>query len=535
MPTDMTPWQANGQTATLEVRLTVDRVRVFLRRFAWTIAVVFVLTVTGAYTALSFMTELYEARAALLVKLGRENLDPPATVRNTVLSTGVRREELASEVQILRSPDLLGDTVDEIGVDAFRAKRVPPRALLARIKYEVKRGLRAVKAGYQEALIALDLQKRLSEREEAVTFLQDRLLAEPQKDSDVITLNLKMADPALAVRVQDVVIQRYLSRRLAVRHNPGVKEFLDNETRELREALTRADEAANSWKQTRGLSSPAEQKALLLKQIRDLSAERSRSAGERESLARELISTQALLADTSVSVKASQQEIPNPSLQLVKDRLARLQADRAHLAVTYQGTTSTVANIDEEIVGLRALLQRQAPTEIGSTTSQVNPLRQQLEQKRQDSRIALDGLVAKDSLQQRQLAALQSELRDIENGDARLVELERDRQLAEQNYLAAVKRLREANVASELDVSRVSNVSIAMRPAAAPEPVYPRKLLIVAISIPMGLFLGLAVALLLEWMSDEITDPRDLEAATDLLCLGTVSFGRQSGDAQGLA
>jgi uncharacterized protein involved in exopolysaccharide biosynthesis len=536
MPTEIPGGPTNEKFAdTAEVRITLDQIRRFMRRSGLTIATVFVLTVVGAYASLSLMTELYEAKAALLVKLGHENLDPPATARSTVLSTGVRREELASEVQILRSPDLFGDTVDEIGVDAFRVHRVPPQAFVARIKYEIKRGLRAVKAGYQETLIVFDLKKRLSEREQAVAFLQEQFVAEPQKDSDVITLTLKMADSALAIRVQDSLIQHYMSRRLSVRHNPGVQEFLDDETRRLREKLARAEDTANGWKQAHGLSAPADQKALLLKQIRDLSADRSHAISEKERLAGEIISTQALLASASPSIKASQLEVPNPSLQVVKDRLAQLQADRAHLAVTYLGNTPALANLDEEITGLRALLQRQDATQIGSTTSQLNPLRQQLEQKLQDSRIALDGLNARITLQQHQLDTLQSELRNTEIGDAHLIELERERQIAEQNYIAAVKRLSEADVASELDVSRVSNVSIAMRPTAGPEPVYPRKLLIVAIALPLGLVLGLALALLLEWTSDDIVDPRHLEALTDLVYLGTVSFGPRRDDAAGLA
>src|SRR5258707_3843295 len=116
-----------------------------------------------------------------------------------------------------------------------------------------------------------------------------------------------------------------------------------------------------------------------------------------------------------------------------------------------------------------------------------------------------------------------------------MVEFERDREIAEQNYVAAVKRLGVANVSSQLDVSRVSNVSVAMRPTAAPEPVYPRKLLIMAVALPLGLLLGLATAIVIEWMSDEITDPRQLEALTDLVCLGTVTFDRRVDRAPGLA
>jgi uncharacterized protein involved in exopolysaccharide biosynthesis len=59
-------------------RVTLAQVRTFLPRYKWVIAGTFVMTVLSAYSALNLMTDQYEARAALLVKLGRENLDPPA-------------------------------------------------------------------------------------------------------------------------------------------------------------------------------------------------------------------------------------------------------------------------------------------------------------------------------------------------------------------------------------------------------------------------------------------------------------------------
>ena len=179
----------------LGIRLTVADVRTFLIRGRWVIAGVFLLTTLTAYSALSLMTELYEVRSALLVKLGRENLDAPVTARNAVLSTGVRREELGSEVQILQSSDLAAQVVDEIGLEAFRPYRVVPDSLLGKAKFYAKAALRWAKDRGTDALIALDLQKRLGERDMAIASITDKLAAEPQKDSDVILLRLRLSRP----------------------------------------------------------------------------------------------------------------------------------------------------------------------------------------------------------------------------------------------------------------------------------------------------------------------------------------------------
>src|SRR5262249_44470441 len=132
MATDLFSRTVTADAQEPGVRITLAQVKAFLPRYKWVIAGVFLATVVSAYVGLSLTTEQYDANAALLVKLGRENLDPPPTARNGILSTGLRREELGSEVQILRSADLFGQVVDTIGVEAFQVKRVPPPGLVAK-------------------------------------------------------------------------------------------------------------------------------------------------------------------------------------------------------------------------------------------------------------------------------------------------------------------------------------------------------------------------------------------------------------------
>jgi uncharacterized protein involved in exopolysaccharide biosynthesis len=96
-----------------------------------------------------------------------------------------------------------------------------------------------------------------------------------------------------------------------------------------------------------------------------------------------------------------------------------------------------------------------------------------------------------------------------------------------------MKRLTEAEVSNELDVSRISNVAVAMSPAASLQPVYPRKLLIMIVALPVGLLLGLGLGVAMEWSSDTLNDADEIEAATDLVCLG--SFGAKHASSPGTA
>jgi uncharacterized protein involved in exopolysaccharide biosynthesis len=513
-----------GADNELGFRLTLTQVVEFLPRYAGTIAAVFVFTVLSAYVGLSLTTELYEARSTLLVKLGRENLDAPPTANNSVLSTGVRREELGSEAQLLRSTDLIAQVVDSIGPAAFEPQRVVPQSLVAKAKSFAKAGLRWIKAQYLNALVALDLKKRLDTREQAIALLQDELVIEPQKDTDVIGLRLRLADPALAVRVQQTLIDRYLARRIAIRHDTGARDFLERQTADLREALVAAEAVRNNWKRRRDLTVPAEQKSLLLRRIQDLSAQQTKLRADREALQQETSAARNLLASRAETVTTASMATPNPAFELFDDRLTKLEADRAHVLATYMADASTVRVLDEEITSLRALRAARDRTQIGSETSQPNPLRQQLEQRLQDNEIRDQGLAATDEAETRQLAELRSQLAAIEQGDARLADLERDRQVAELAFLSAVKRRDEANVAARLDLNRISNVSVAAAPTATVEPVYPRKLLMMIVALALGLAAGLGVAITLEWTSDTIRNAEEIESLTDLVCLGSLSL-----------
>jgi uncharacterized protein involved in exopolysaccharide biosynthesis len=515
------------------IRITVNQARRCLKRHWGVIASVFACTVLGAYAAISLTTEQYEVRSALLVKLGRENLDAPPTARNTVLSTGLRREELGSEAQMLRSPDLLAQVVDDIGAEAFRVVRVPPPDLLGKLKFYAKAGLRWAKARYQDALIALDLKKRLGERDAAIALLLEQLSSEPQKDTDVVALSMRLADPQLAVRVQETLIERYLTHRVQVRQNGGAREFFEREVAELRDTLRAAEHRVNEWKHSEHLTVPGEQKALLLRQIQERAAARDQARSRAQMLVRQQSAAQALMTTLPERLAVSQVETRAAALDQVRARLTELETQRAHLLTSYKEGAAPVQALETEIAALRELMAGYSRPEVGSVTTQLNPLRQQLQQTINQDMVTQEGVTADIVAQGQQVTELQASLRRLEAADARLIELERDRVIAEQNYLGAVKRLTEAEVSSELDLSRISNVSVAMRPSASLQPVYPRKLLIMLVALPLGLMLGLGLAIALEWTSDTLHDAEDVEAALDLACLGT--FGGKNPSPAGVA
>jgi uncharacterized protein involved in exopolysaccharide biosynthesis len=456
------------------------------------------------------------------VKIGRENLDPPAVSRNLPLTAGLRHEEVMSEIEILKAPDLIASAVDDIGIDVFKPRPIRATTFTGKVKATVKQVARAFKEQYHEALIALDLQKRLDDRQKAIAGLAESLTVEPVKDSDVISVRLRMSDPTLARVVEDKLIKIYLARRIEVRRTPGVQEFLEALVRERQRKLVSAEVQKDEWKRKSGITSLPEQESLLLKQFRELSASEANTAGEMSALAKQIETSQQLLVSTPEYQHSVEQQTPNPAKQSVEEKLIALKLQRSQGLQKYTPESGVIIALDQSIRRLNELLRQEKPMQVGSLTLQINPNRMAVEQKLHQDTVRLEGLRAMHKKQQDDLIGLSAELVTLNSAEAKWTDIERNRRVAEEDYNTAAKRKFDSDISSQLDKDRVSNVSLAHGPSASVEPVYPRKLLVMAISFAVSITLGVGLALLLNYFDDRVIGPDQVEVATQIPHLGTL-------------
>ena len=142
-----------------------ESVRVLVK-YRFVIAIVFLSIFFTAFSLVQFLTEKYEAHASLLIKLGRENTQPPVTAgKGIVYTTGVRQEEINTYSEMLRSPSLIEKTVLAVGMDAFNFEPKRPDSLFGWVKFGVKKTVRFAKNQWREFLILIKLKKRLTDLE----------------------------------------------------------------------------------------------------------------------------------------------------------------------------------------------------------------------------------------------------------------------------------------------------------------------------------------------------------------------------------
>jgi len=457
-------------------------------------------TMLSVYGYLQLIAERYQAESHLLVKLGRQNVDGPVTAaRGTVTTMGVREEEINSNISLLSSRSLVEDAVDELGLAKFDSTLAKPTTFAESIKYHVKTTVKWVKFQIQEGLIAAQIEKRLTPRETIILFCHQKLTVERVKSSDVIQVRVWMPSPDLAVSFEEALLRRFLDRHVKARAAEVSDDFFSAQTEGYRDKMEKLDQELLTLMDGSQLALIDRQRDLILTRLHRIREDQDESKNElalliqsqvmRFEATHEAVTPKAdKSSDASTTSKLPNPAVPNksqlatemiPSLSIssLKDRIVSLHLDKSRI-VTVEGAD--------------------APS-LQAIDAQLRRCESQMEQI----------LVAKIEQYEEQASVITDRLSQLNDGEMHVVELKRDRDMAERNYLSYAVRSEDSRISRELDRDSVSNVSVLTPPVASSQPIYPKKKTMFLISIVAGLLLGIGLALVLEYFDDTIRGSQD--------------------------
>lgn len=242
--------------------------------------VLFFLTVTSTVAIGTFLAaEIYRSEAKLLVRLGRESirLDPTATTGQIISNISQsRKDEINSEVEILRSRELLQKLVEIIGPGTLLNRpdeELPGNGVAQQVVRETRREIRTVIAEPRNLLERLDLVDSIDEHAKAVLLLMRNLNVEASRDSSIITVSYEAQSRELARDVVAKLIDLYMEKHIAVHQTSGSHEFFVQQSNHLLSKLTKLEDELRNLKDQTGISSLEEQRKLVLSRIGALEQE----------------------------------------------------------------------------------------------------------------------------------------------------------------------------------------------------------------------------------------------------------------------
>lgn len=459
-----------------------DLVQGIVRR--WRLVLLVALLLVGAvYVLMQARSDIYEVEARLLVKVGPENVDLPVTVSNgAMVSSGVRKEDINSDVILLQSRYLVEYAVDTLGVDAFKVDRPRPTTLIGWLRRGASVTVRAISDGLEALFVALRLTTPLSDRDEIVMKISDNLLVKREGESDVIFLSLELGSAARAVDVLNLMLDRFMLDRAQARRTLGTLDFFHDQVAQTRTELEAVDRQLADLRRSYRLTSIDEERRLLLERAAVI-----RSDIIEAELARESVVPLQGLAK-AVDQARVDRSIGGAGFRDVRDSISELMVKRTGEMGEVSASGKAARELEEKIGALVILLERAVTQEIDKRQSE--------------------------------LATLEARLEDLNQAEQALRVLMDDRATVQARLDDHATRLETERVNVQMQEARVANVVLLNPPSAPIEPSGPARLMTSLVSVPLGLILGVLLAGVLAYADPRLQSARQAARIPGLAVLG---------------
>ncbi|WP_457390617.1 chain length determinant protein EpsF [Roseateles sp. P5_E1] len=328
-------------------------------------------------------------------------------------------------------------------------------------------------------------------------LFQKSLDVKPSRESNVVTVTYKAADPKFAAALANAFVQAYLETNVEMRVEPArlYSSFFDQRAKEARDVLEKAQSKLSDFQKDKGIIATDERLDVENGRLNELS---SQYVGL-QSLASDSVSRQA--AARGVGADRMQEVLNNPLI-------AGLKADQARLQARLQELTSKLGEQNPQVIEARANLAElkaridAETTKVGSSLGIANNINQQ---RAGEIKAALEAQRAK---------VLQ--MKAVRDDGAVLV---RDVDNAQRTYDMVMQRFNQSTMESLATQSNVSVLSQAIPPLT---PSAPKIVLNMAVAIFAGTLLAVAVVVAMEMLDRRVRSVEDVAQAVGLPIIGVL-------------
>jgi len=426
-----------------------------------------VTTVALALGVSLVLSKTYKATASVL--LNYKGVDP---LTGLTMPGQLLPGYMATQIDIISSKNVALRVVD-----ALRLASVP-----------------AVIQQFQEAN-----EGRGSVRDWLADLLLRKLDIVPSRESSVVEISFKGADPAFAAAVANAFADEYQKITVQLKTEPAKKasSYFNEQTRQLRDKVEAAQARLSKYQQEKGIVSLDPNRIdVELARLSDLSAQLVQA----QSAAMEGNSRQAA---ANASALGSPDVANNVLIQTMRANVAMAEGKFADTSQRYGNNHPQYLAAKAELDKVRGELA----AAMGTVSRSVGANAQVLRQREADLRVAV--------------AEQKTRVLELNRARDELGVLLKDLDSAQRAFDAASQRFSQTRIEA---LSEQSDISL-LNPAVAPlEPSSPRVLLNTLVAVLLGTILGVGLALLLELLNRPLRSSGDLKDMLGIAVLGTVEW-----------
>ena len=253
----------------------------------------------------------YEAKAQILVKIGRENLYVPPNSTTGQIVYSNHDEQVNSEIELLKGRSLAEKVIKALG----------PESIYKNVKFN-----------------------------DAVLIFQNALSVEGIAKSDVINVSFKHNDPKTAALIVNTLANAYLGEHLLIHKNSQSYNFFEDQSQTLKAKMEKTEDTLETFKKQNTVTDLKEQQKLLLKQIADLHTELNGTLSQEAETKNRVLQIRMQLGNTPKTIPQGEEVDHNPFLiSNLESRLVELKLKQKELLMKYTSQSRLVKNVQEEI------------------------------------------------------------------------------------------------------------------------------------------------------------------------------------------
>lgn len=431
-------------------------------RARWLVILLTFMVVVGTAVGVSLvMPKKYSASAAVLV-----DVKTPDPILGALMPGMMTPGYMATQIDIIQSDRVARRVVQMLKIDQNASARQQWQ--------EETEGRGSIEAYFAD-------------------LLSKQLDVKPSRESNVINITYKSAEPQFAAVIANAFAQAYIDTNVELRVDPAKQYagWFDQRTKGLRDQLEAAQTRLSQFQRENGIINADERLDVENARLQELSSQ--------------LVAMQALRAETSSrqaqagNTETLPEVLQSGLVQSLKADVARQEAKLKDLSSQYGPNHPQVLRAVAEGQALRAKLETEIKRVAGGvgTNARVNV------QREAEIRTALD--------------AQKKKVLEIKKQRDEISVLQREVENAQKAYDLTAQRLVQTNLESQTQQTNI----VVLNPAVEPvEPSSPKLLLNTLLSIFVGALLGVGLALLLELLNRRVRSPEDIVEALGLPVIG---------------
>lgn len=503
--------RSRGETIALtEDRLDLRTIyRAMMRRKGTILGIAALCSLAAAVYTLSLTPE-YQSSAMLQIDRAAQKVvgfNTEVEVEEGPLSDQL---QLRTQVELLKSRSLAERVIDEMGLHKPGGMSTAPET--------APEGASAASSGLMDQAAAVGRQAwsqlhaliapappapdSLS-RAATVAQFQQAVTVEPVRNSRLVQIGVRNADPALAAAIANTMAKTFIAMHIERRLESSVyaRQFLEEQIRQSKTKLEESERVINEYAKKNQILNLGDKGSATTQTFVDFSTALTHAQQER-------IKAETLYNQVRLNPESAPQAVVNEAIRAYKEQRARLEADYAKNRSVFKPDYPAMVQARAQIAELDGRIKTEVNNILSSIQGQY-----------------MAAVKAEEQLKNK-VAASRSEVLTVQDRSVDMNLLSRELDTNRQVYDSLLQRLREVSVTAGITTNNISIVDQASVPRF---PAAPNLKVNIGLGVLLGLFLGMLVALLREQMDDSVKSVNDIEGQYRLPLLGLIPYTRSAG------